>query len=225
MAENNRTAVTVAIIGLLAAAISAAISNWDKIIGSKSSEPSHVAVTSTEPPREQPNKAEDGGAAPPPAPAPPPSRVEPPKPVLARTNFVLPGDGTKNDNRAIGPFCCTGETVTVQSSSGVPLGYIYFYSFDGGYNLSEFGNARSAATAIKILVSGAENLDAPESSQVKDQVFFPAGNTHIGSTGSVVVGHLRYTFNVTKAEPYRGFPFPTIFMDGFGVSVVVELVN
>src|SRR5690242_16559938 len=51
---------------------------------------------------------------------------------LAKKSFEFPGDGQKNNNRTIGDFCCTGETAIIQTSSGSPLGYIYFYDFPGG---------------------------------------------------------------------------------------------
>ena len=225
MAEgNSNTAVTVAIIGLVGVIAAAVISNWSQIFGSKNADATHNVGTLQDPASaaagSDTGKSDATGG--PASAATPPASPDATKVVLARTTFVLPGDGAKNNNQSIGPFCCTGETVTVQSSSGSPLGYVYFYDFDGGYNVS--GN-RSAAKTIKILVSGPTDLSAPEGSQVKDQVAFAAAGTHVGSSGTVVVGHLRYRFTVTQDQPYVGLGFPAIMMDGFGVAMDVALAG
>lgn len=150
MAEpNHRTAIVVAIIGVIGVVAAAVISNADKLFGKNGTAP---VVRSNETPKvgttesTEPHRSSEQ----------PPPRA---KVVLSKTTFTLPGDGQKNKNRTIGPFCCTGETATIQTSKGVPVGYIYFYDFDGGYNLSP---TKSVATSIKVLVSGASDLLSPD---------------------------------------------------------------
>ena len=224
MAEgNSNSAVTVAVIGLVGVIAAAVIANWSQIFGPKTADATHAAT-----PQDTASTAAGGDAGKTAATGNPASAVAPPatgdatQAALSRTTFVLPGDGTKNNNQSIGPFCCTGETVTVRSTTGSALGYVYFYDFDGGYNVA--GN-QSATKTIKILVSGPADLAAPDASQVKDQVAFAAASTHVGSSGTVVVGHLRYRFTVTQAQPYAGLGFPAILMDGFGVSMDVALAG
>src|SRR5262245_33974442 len=69
--------------------------------------------------------------------------ADPPAPApercLQRQVFDLPGDALKNDNRAVGPFCCTGHTAVVRRiGDGVPLGYAHFFWWDGqAYNCDD----------------------------------------------------------------------------------------
>jgi len=53
---------------------------------------------------------------------------------LESTTFEFPGAGKRNNNGTIGDFCCTGETTTIRTAQGAPIGFIYFYGFSGGIN-------------------------------------------------------------------------------------------
>ncbi len=115
--------------------------------------------------------------------------------TLAKTTFVFPGDGQRNQNQAIGPFCCTGETATVATTGGTPVGYIYFYDFQDAVNVS---GAESAARIVRILVSGASDFADPSGSQVRQAIEFIAGKK--GSGRTVVAGQLRFTATLERAR-------------------------
>lgn len=126
------------------------------------------------------------------------------KVTLSRSTYYLPGDGVKNNNTQIGPFCCTGETVTVTSTKGENLGYVYFYDWQGqAYNVDD----GSIYPNINILVSGASDLAKPDSTQQKGSVYFRPDRVRSGQTiRSTQVGRLCYRAKVTQANfmPYGG---------------------
>ncbi len=108
-------------------------------------------------------------------------------PELRKTSFAFPGGGEKNNNQAIGPFCCTGETATVASADGQPLGYIYFFGWQGqAYNQ---GNT-SVAPSVEILVSGLADLSNPRSPMEKASVLFLASDG--GTRKTVRAGGLSF---------------------------------
>lgn len=91
--------------------------------------------------------------------------------VLKRTTFRLPDDGKRMNNAQVGPFCCTGQIVVVQSEGGDILGYIYFFDWEGqAYNVE----GGSIVPDFAVLVSGLADLDAPDSEQIKNQIAFYA---------------------------------------------------
>jgi hypothetical protein len=45
---------------------------------------------------------------------------------LQYKTFEFPGAGIRNNNETIGDFCCTGETATLRTAQGAPVGFIYF---------------------------------------------------------------------------------------------------
>lgn len=141
--------------------------------------------------------------------------------ALANRYYVFPGGGEMNMNKPIGPFCCTGETATVQSVFGVPLGYIHFYDVEDAINVS---NTRSAATKIKVNVSGASDLASPENSQVKKTIVFVAGRSARGDTISVLAGNLRFTVTLTdmRIDRTSGIRFD---LQSVRIKVSVEPIN
>jgi hypothetical protein len=87
-----------------------------------------------------------------------PSSVETPSPAtgrqvaLEKVVFRLPGDGIPMNNARVGPFCCTGDVAIVRSTDGNPIGYIYFFDWEGkSYNI-EGGD--SIVQDFAVLVSG-----------------------------------------------------------------------
>jgi hypothetical protein len=116
--------------------------------------------------------------------------------ALERDSFSFPGDGEKNQGKRIGPFCCTGETATVRTTVGASIGYIYFFAFEDTINL---GNGRSAARIIKLLVSGAANLSASNSSQINSMIVFSATDSKPGDVKTVEAGNLRFTATLDGA--------------------------
>lgn len=108
----------------------------------------------------------------------------------------LPGDGLTNGNGYIGPFCCTGETAII-SANGTPVGYIYYYGWQGeAYNVAD----GSVATDIEILVSGLSNLANPSSEQIQSSVSFLAEELVPGATKSTQAGELIFSVAVEDAE-------------------------
>jgi len=111
-------------------------------------------------------------------------------PELRQSYFFFPGNGERNNNRQIGPFCCTGETATIMSADGQPLGYIYFFGWQGqAYNLKD----TSVAPSVEIHVSGLADLSDPCSPMKKASVLFlPDGETR----KTVQVGRLSFTVSI-----------------------------
>jgi hypothetical protein len=145
--------------------------------------------------------------------APTPTSVAPtPTPCLTQSclfrqfSFNLPADGRSNNNGYIGPFCCTGSTATVLNLNGDPVGYIYFFSWNGqAYN---YGNT-SIAPDLKILVSGLSNFSDTNSAQVQSSVDIQASEMQVGASRSTTAGSLAFTVTITNftAVTYNGQPY------------------
>jgi len=75
---------------------------------------------------------------------------------LQKYSFRLPGDGQRNNNGSIGPFCCTGQTAIIRRADGIPVGYAYFFSWKG--QAYKTGADSSTAPDIQILVSALSDL-------------------------------------------------------------------
>jgi len=103
-----------------------------------------------------------------------------------RTTCRLPGDGAQNNNQAIGPFCCTGETLTIRRRDGKAAGYVYFYGWKG--QTYTVGGNRSFAPDIEILVSGLADPTNPSSEQEKSSVYFVACDMVPGASRSATAG-------------------------------------
>jgi hypothetical protein len=111
------------------------------------------------------------------------------------TSFVFPGGGERNNNRSIGPFCCTGETATIRSEDGRPLGYIYFFSWKGQACNVKGG---SVVPSVEILVSGLVDLSNPDSQMEKaSALFHPEGETR----KKVRAGGLSFDVSISAQSP------------------------
>lgn len=142
---------------------------------------------------------------------------------LVKESFEFPGDGTRNDNRTIGDFCCTGETATVQSDSGAPLGFIYFYDFPGG-GTKALDGTRSAASRFSVLVSGISDTSQSGSSpRVKSSIVFDAEELSKGSRKRVRAGALQFTVTIQAAtlDPSSG----RYLMDSVRCKVDVQAIR
>lgn len=115
---------------------------------------------------------------------------------LRQSSFYFPGDGQRNNNEQIGDFCCTGETATVYTTSGDPVGYIYFYDFRDAYNVGD----TSIAGTFGVLVSGATSLVSPGSPRQQSAVSFLASEMWRDASRSTVAGELSYTATILSAE-------------------------
>jgi len=111
------------------------------------------------------------------------------------TSFAFPGGGERNNNHSIGPFCCTGETATIRSANGQPLGYIYFFSWQGqAYNCNE----GSRVPSVEILVSGLADLSNPDSRMEKTSVLF---HPKAGTRKTVRAGGLSFDVSLEAQSP------------------------
>ena len=116
--------------------------------------------------------------------------------LLPRTSFLLPDDGTPNDNGPIGPFCCSGTTLVVRDRANQPVGYVYFFGWHGqAYNTS---STSSAAPDLSLLVSGvAADADAA-SPEVTGEIDFDGSEMKPGAARTTKVGRLLYTATLEK---------------------------
>jgi hypothetical protein len=117
---------------------------------------------------------------------------------LVRNSFDLPGDGTPNANGWIGPFCCTGHTVTVESSGGFAVGYAYFFSWKGQAYMTDA--THSVAPDFGVLVAGLANVQDPGSELVKGEIDFAGSDMLPGASRSVTVGQVTFVVSIEHAE-------------------------
>jgi len=128
-----------------------------------------------------------------------PQQITPSPLPLENKSFEFPGAGKRNNNQTIGDFCCTGETAAIRTTQGVPIGYIYFYSFSGGINLK----SRSAADQFSVLVSGVSDparLTAGSISRVKSSIEFSAQEMKPGLSRQVIAGALEYKVTIQDVQ-------------------------
>lgn len=109
------------------------------------------------------------------------------EPPLA--SFAFPSDGVPNENRFVGPFCCTGRTAIVEDASGTAVGYSYFYSFDGSVLITD---QQSIAGTISILVAGRTSFTEADAALVTSQIDFAGAELHVGATRSAIAGALEF---------------------------------
>ncbi|MDI1446784.1 hypothetical protein [Polyangium sp. 6x1] len=118
---------------------------------------------------------------------------------LVQSTFLLPDEGTPNNNEAIGPFCCTGVTATIEAIEGHPVGYAYFFGWTGqAYN---GGDGDSYAPGVEILIAGLEDVHDPQSALVESVIAIDGSEMDRCTERSVKAGQLRFTvtlLNVTK---------------------------
>jgi len=125
---------------------------------------------------------------------------------IANPSFSLPVDGVPNANGYIGPFCCTGVTVTVDGTDGSALGYVYFFGFTNGVNAPD---DMSYAQDLSILISGVPSIDDPSAPQVTGEIDFAASAMQAGVSKSGQTGALLYRVTLTHVdiEPVDGQPY------------------
>lgn len=130
--------------------------------------------------------------------------------------YQFPG-GQSNNNSTIGDFCCTGQTITISNYAGKPLGYAYFFSWNGNaYNLPD---GTSIAPNFEIGISGADNLEG-NGTRAISKVFFPAESNIIGATRTVKIGKLEYKVKILEIAYPAGMYNATHFLMG---SLKVEV--
>lgn len=116
---------------------------------------------------------------------------------LQKDSFRFPEDGQPNNNGRIGPFCCTGRTVTIKRTDGIPVGYAYFFGWNGQAYITS--PKSSAAPEIKILVSSLADLSDPNSPSQQGSISFLAGEMSPGASRSARVGALEFKITILEA--------------------------
>lgn len=117
--------------------------------------------------------------------------------LLERTSFELPADGAPNDNAYIGPFCCTGHTVTVQATAGYPAGYVYFYTWKGQ---AYTNGTKSFAPDVSIEIAGLADVHDAKSPMVESEIDFTTSEMAIGAQKSGKAGQLEYTLTIDAVD-------------------------
>ncbi|MCS6805585.1 MAG: hypothetical protein NZ823_10655 [Blastocatellia bacterium] len=115
-----------------------------------------------------------------------------------KASFRLPDEGVRNNNGYIGPFCCTGVTAIVKNKSNEPIGYVYFYGWEGQAYI--VGANRSIAPSIEIWVSGLADLSNILSRQEISKIYFAASEMSPGQSRSTIAGGLLYTATIEIAN-------------------------
>jgi hypothetical protein len=114
--------------------------------------------------------------------------------TLVQSNFDFPSDGQTG---LIGPFCCTGKTVTITARDGETLGYAYFYDWKGSaYNVG----STSYATDFDVLVAAKETGALDAAAVLKGDLDFDAHQLKAGTSKSVEVRDLVFTVDVTHVD-------------------------
>jgi hypothetical protein len=125
---------------------------------------------------------------------------------LVQSTFLLPDEATPNNNGAIGPFCCTGVTATIESIDGHPVGYAYFFSWKGqAYTGAQ---NHSYAPDVQVMVAGLEDVKDPKSALVQSAIALDASEMDNCAERSVKAGQLRFKLtllDVTKAPNNPGY--------------------
>jgi len=137
--------------------------------------------------------------------------------ALVQSTFSFPSEGTPNNNGYIGPFCCTGQTVTIESIDGHVVGYAYFYSWKGQAYTNTATN-HSWAPDMRILVAGLADATDPSSTMEEGEVAFDASEMEICASRSGKVGQLRFTVTITDVlrntgQDYFDMESPEVRLD------------
>lgn len=133
-----------------------------------------------------------------------------------RSRFKYPDDAERNGNRHIGPFCCTGETLTIRGKNNTKLGYVYFFGWGGqAYNT----NKGAVFPSMEILVAGVRGEQ--DGSLHKTRILIPASEDSLKKRFHVKVGCVSYVFSDVKAKltPYKN----TLYFSGFPKSINIDV--
>jgi hypothetical protein len=147
----------------------------------------------------------------------PPQQSAPTPLELQTKTFDFPGTGVHNNNDTIGDFCCTGETATIRTARGVPIGFIYFYGFSGGIT----NGKRSAAKRFNVLVSGISDPAQPASARAKSSIDFGATEMKPGLTRQTIAGAVEFTVTIQDVQ-FLDEPHSRFWMDTIKIKVEVR---
>ncbi len=174
--------VIAAIIGLIGVLGAAAIANLNGIRGLLSRQPEVGGTGRSASP--SPNKA----------PGKPDGKVAS---ALRTDVYELPGQGTPNKNKTIGDFCCTGETATVLTTDGRPVGYVYVFAWQGQ---AFSAGGQTLVPGLVALLSGSVNVADPAARRDTGSVRFEGAAATPGATRTASAGKLSYVVTLTQAN-------------------------
>jgi hypothetical protein len=141
---------------------------------------------------------------------------------LDTTTFEFPGAGKRNNNLTIGDFCCTGETATIRTAQGTPVGYIYFYGFSGGINTK----SGAAADQFSLLVSGVSDPARPNAGSInraRSSLEFDANEMKPGLSRQVVAGALQFKVTIQDVK-FMDEAHTKFWMNNIKIKVEVQEV-
>jgi hypothetical protein len=121
-------------------------------------------------------------------------------------------------NDFVGPFCCTGDTLTIEADGAGNLGYLYAYV----WNTVAFNDEQTSFVQdMRILLSGATDL-ADLDNQVMSWVRFRADRDGPGAVQRATVGLLRYEVTLNDVTTQRFNEVPYFDMSSTDFTVKVE---
>ncbi|MFO0548661.1 MAG: hypothetical protein U0271_09750 [Polyangiaceae bacterium] len=124
---------------------------------------------------------------------------EEPNSPFVETEFLLPDDAEQNDNGSIGPFCCTGRTVTVETKSGHEAGYAHFFFWDG----QAFSDDKTSyAPNVIIDIAALADVEDETSELLQSRIFFDGNELAVGESRSQQVGAIIFTATVEEVDTY-----------------------
>jgi hypothetical protein len=126
-----------------------------------------------------------------------PTEAGPGDDFLVHSSFALPSQGTPNHNTYVGPFCCTGVTAVVDTTSGFDAGYAYFYGWKG--QAFEVGD-KSYAPDLQILIAGLADAHDPQSMLVKGEIDFAGSEMTVGAQRTSTAGQLSFTVTIEQVS-------------------------
>lgn len=108
---------------------------------------------------------------------------------IIKDRLFFPGGGVRNENTAIGDFCCTGETGVVRRNDNSPLGYVYYYDWTPA--------TENTAMQFRVLLSGAPSIEDISSDRIKDQISFDAtSELYANAVKKKKVGAITYKITI-----------------------------
>lgn len=144
-----------------------------------------------------------------------------PEERLAQDTLRYPDDAVDNDNGYVGPFCCTGRTLTFESEDGYPVGYVYLFSWQGqAFNVGD----GSAFPNLQLRVAASTDLSDPDAAMESGDLMVTAASDTLERVYEVALGRLVFAVRVVDAEvaPVEGEPKGFRLGDGSPLTVDVE---
>ncbi|MCK5726497.1 MAG: hypothetical protein KAH22_06715 [Thiotrichaceae bacterium] len=104
-----------------------------------------------------------------------------------KTQYNLMKSAVSNHNRQIGPYCCSGKTLTIKNQDNEPIGYIHLAKKSKAY------------PKLEVLVSGISSTLQPQPEIINSKLIIAADKAH-KKEYTVNVGCVSYLFHHLKAN-------------------------